>query len=98
ELEPRTGDEIFHGARDEHLAGACERGDPRAGVDGDPGDLSVHELALTGVEPGTDVDAEVTDSVGDRLRTAHGPRRSVERGEEAVACGIELAPARACEL
>ena len=58
ELEPRAGDEVFHGARDEHLARVGLRRDARADVHGDARDLAVRELDLARVQPGTNVETE----------------------------------------
>src|SRR6266566_8903100 len=83
-------DEVPDRARDDHLAGAGLRCDPRADVDRDPADLGVHALALAGVQPGPHLDAEIADALGDRTRAADPAGGPVERGEEAVAGGVEL--------
>src|SRR5919201_3168968 len=85
EVDPRAGDEVLDGARDEHLAGLGKRRHARADVHGDAADLAVDELALTRVQPCADVQVERADAVADRARAADRPRRSVERREEAVA-------------
>src|SRR5262245_32053327 len=74
------------------------RRDPGPGVDGDPSDLAVDELALARVQPGAYVDAELAHTVDDRLGATDGACRAVERGEEPVAGGVHLAAASACEL
>ena len=56
------------------------------------------ELALAGVDARTDVDAELPQRVADRERAADGARRTVERGEEPVAGGVDLAAAKPLEL
>ena len=71
--------------------GPADVGDPGADVDGDAADLPVEELALAGVEPGAELDAERLDGLPDRLRAADRARRPVEAREEAVARGVDLA-------
>src|SRR5437588_1808014 len=88
ELDARSGDQVLDGSRDEHLAGLSMRGDSCSCVHGDPGDLAVDELALPGVEARTQVEPQSLDRVGDRAGAADRPRRSVERGEEAVAGSV----------
>ena len=64
ECHARPGHEVADGARDEHLAGARERRDARADVHGDPAEVVVAEqLALAGVQPGAQADAERLDRV-----------------------------------
>ena len=48
--------------------------DPGSGVHGDPGNLPVDELALSGVQSRTDVDAQLVHGVDDRLGVALGHR------------------------
>jgi hypothetical protein len=85
EVDPRTGDEILDGSRDDHLTRPGLRGDTCADVDRDPSDLAVDLLAFARVEPRPDLEAEVLHRVDDRAGTADRARRPVERGEEAVA-------------
>src|SRR5918912_3540752 len=98
EGDPRAGDEVAHRARDEDLTRPGQRRDPRAGVDGDPAHLPVRELALAGVEPCAELEPEAAHAVADRARGADRACGPVEGGEEAVAGGVDLAPAVAREL
>src|SRR5437867_2572441 len=98
EGEAGAGDEVLDGARDEHLAGPGLRSDPRARVDGDPGDLAVQEFALAGVQAGAHLEPQLADLLDDRLRAADRPRGPVEAREEAVAGGVDLPAAEAGEL
>ena len=94
EVDAGAGDEILDGARDEHLARPGLRGDARADVDGDAGDLVVAELALARVQPGADVEAELAHRVArSRARSGSRARRAVEGREEAVAGRVDLAAA-----
>jgi hypothetical protein len=81
-----AGDEILDGARDEHLSGLRVRRDACAGVDGDAADLAVHELALTGVEAGAYIDAELAHALRDRTqRIARvGPSKLAKNPSPAV--------------
>src|ERR1051325_8392274 len=98
ELEPRAGNEIAHGARDEHLSRARLTGDARADVDGDAGQLVADDLAFAGVDARPDLQPDTADGVDRRSGTANRARRPVEAREEAVTGGVDLAAAKALEL
>src|SRR5438105_14601275 len=98
ERDPRAGDEVADGARDQHLSRVCLSRDARARVHGDPTHLAVHQLALTGMEARPQLETEGPDRVSDRARRANRPRRPVEGGEEAVARGVDLATAKPRQL
>ena len=55
------------------------------------------ELDLAGVDADSYVEAESAGVVADRETTANGTGRAVEDGEEAVACDVDLAPAKASQ-
>ncbi len=55
-------------------------------------------MHLRGWEPGPDLDPELADGVGHRLRAPDPPCGSVEAREEAVAGGVQLDPAEAHKL
>src|SRR5262245_10493360 len=93
ELDPRAEDEVLHGARHEHRSRPGERGDPRADVYGEAGQVVAAPFGLTGVQAGADGDSEIGDPGDDRLRAADRPHGTVERGEEAVAGVRHLAAA-----
>src|SRR5262249_9813903 len=98
EAETGAGDQVLHGAGDEDLAGPRGRGDARPDVDGEPGDLVARELDLAGVEPGANVKTERVDAVAHRARAADRAGGAVERGENPVARGVDLAAPEAAEL
>ena len=71
-----------------------QRADARADVHGHPADVVAHDLALAGVQAGAHVDAErrtARCAIARAQRIA--ARRTVERGEEAVAHRLDLAAA-----
>jgi hypothetical protein len=80
ELDIRARDEIAHRVRDEYLARACQRGNPSTGVHGDTSPVVAPYLALTGVQPVSDLDPEPACVLGDRMRAVDRPRGPVERG------------------
>ena len=92
-IDPGPRDEILHRVRREDLPGAGQGADTSGDVDGDPGDVVASELDLAGVEAGPDLEPLRSDGVADRERGADRARRSVEGGEEPVACRLDLAPA-----
>ena len=73
-------------------------GDARADVDGDSGNLVAEQLALARVQAGAELEPEVAGAVPDGERAPNRARRPVERGEEAVAGGVDLAAAEPLEL
>ena len=65
EFEPGPGDEILDRARDEHLARRGERSDSSADRDSHSDDLPVADLALAGVDAGTDLEVDCAQRVDD---------------------------------
>ena len=57
EVNARSGHEVPHRAREEHLARPAGRGDAGGDVYRNPGQLPIDSLAFTGVQPGADLDA-----------------------------------------
>src|SRR6266849_1073561 len=99
ELDARARDEIAHGRGHDDLAWSSDCSDARAGVHGDPGDLLAHQLALTRVDAGAHVEAElVSHARDDGRRAPDRPRRPVEARHEAVARGVDLDAAVVHEL
>src|SRR3954452_2789328 len=99
EAEARADDRAVDRPGREHLARLGERGDARCDVHGHPADVVREHLALARVQPDAHGEPERLQTVDDRLRAAHRPRRrAVERDEERVADRLHLAPAEAVEL
>src|SRR6266545_3117782 len=98
ELDPGARHEILDRRGDEHLARRGCRSETRPDRDGDPGDLSVVELAFPGVHAGTNLEAELAHAADDRLRRPDRARGTVERGEEPVARGVPLLAPEARKL
>src|SRR6185503_6819249 len=92
-LESKAGprDKVLDGAGHQDLAGPGGRGDPRADVNREPGNLVTMQLDLARVEACAHVESERPDSLGHRAGASDGARRPVERREEAVAGRIDLA-------
>ena len=63
-----------------------------------PATSSPRGLDLAGVEPGTDLEAESADRLGDGTGTLDGPGRTVECGQGAVAGGLDVSAPEALEL
>ena len=97
EAEARADYEVLHGARDDDLARLGERGNPGADVYGDAADVVSDQLALAGVNPGAQCQAEPI-LIGDRGASAPDRAgRTIERGEETVARSLDLLPPEAIE-
>src|SRR6201985_2573500 len=96
--EARPGDQVNDDARDEHLArpGRCCHtcGD----VDGDAADVVVAQLDLARVYARPHLETQAPQDVADRHGTPDGAGGSVEPGEEAVACGVDLTAVEALKL
>ena len=75
ELDTGADNKIDHGARDEQLARLCDGRDLLPDVNGEPGDIRVvGYLDLTGVQPRTDTEAQLADSISDRAGDGAGGR------------------------
>ncbi len=94
----RPDHEVLDRPRNEYLAWARERRDSRGDVDRDARELPVDQLALARVQPGPDFESERRDRLRNCASTANAHRRSVERREEPIAGGVDLAAAEAFEL
>src|SRR5438093_11126876 len=84
EAEAGSGDEVLHRGRGDDLSGACHRADPLRDVDGDTADVAAAYLNFPGMQASPDVDSQIGHGVPERRRASHGPRRPVERGQDAV--------------
>jgi hypothetical protein len=67
-------------------------------VDGDAAVLVAEDLAFARVDAHADADPERRHGGAQRPAAAHGPGRAVERSEEAVAGGVDLASPEDLEL
>ena len=90
EDQARTCDEVLHGLRHEDLRGTRQASDACACRDSDAAVLAVYDLALPGVNAGSDLDAEVTDVIRDFQGAAYGARGTIERGIEPIAGYVVL--------
>jgi hypothetical protein len=71
--------------------------DPRRDVYCHACDVIASQLDLTGVQASPDLKADARDCIADRSCSPHRAGRPIERGEESVAGGLDLAPAAACQ-
>ncbi len=62
-------------------------------MDGDTVHVFIAHLDLTGVQAGTNLQAEISDGVADRTRAVDGPRWAVECREHTIASGLHDDPA-----
>ena len=84
EAEFGARNEILDRARHEHLARGSERRDAGSDRDRDAGNLAVGDLALTGVQPGPNLDVELAERV-EAARTARaGPSKAAKNPSPAV--------------
>src|SRR5579863_3021955 len=91
EGQPGADDEVGDGARHEHLSWTGQRRHPGADVDGHPADVLSQQFDLARVQAGPHLDAELGGPVAYGTGALDGPCRSVERRQEAVADGLDLA-------
>ena len=92
EPKARAGYQILDRARDEHLAWLGPLRDSRSNVHGDPSDLAVDDLALTGVQTCADLEPELAHALRDRPGASDRTGRAVEPREGTIAGDVELAP------
>src|SRR5450756_1496554 len=81
ELDVRTHHEVLDGIGHEHLVGTCQGTDAGTDVNPDARNVIVAPLDLARVQPGTDLDSERLDPVGDRLRRPDSSSWAVEGGK-----------------
>ncbi len=98
ELKSRAGDEIADGAGHEHLRRRGERGDAGGNVNRDPSKVVAANLALTGVNTDSNLDADVVQAFSHSPAKSNGPARPVERSEEPIAGRVHLSSTKPCEL
>jgi hypothetical protein len=67
-------------------------------VHGNPADLSVGSLGLSGVQTSSDRNTKLGDCPDDRVGGAHRPSRLIKGGKEAVSGGIDLSATVPAEL
>jgi hypothetical protein len=87
ERNPRAGDEILDGARNEHLSGLRLRRNAGADVDGDARHLAVDELAFARVQACAYIKAELAHGgvIADAQRIARaGPSKEAKNPSPSV--------------
>jgi hypothetical protein len=89
EARARADDQVTHCAGDKDFPGAGLAADPRRDVYGTAPDVAVEQLAFAGVDAGADTDAQCLGVSAQGLGAADGLRRTVERGEVAVAGALD---------
>ena len=98
EFDARSDHEIPHDARDQDLAGRGAGIDACCDVDRQPTQVITTNLTLAGVQAGSQLDPELTCGLQDRGRALNRTGRSVERHDESIAGGVDLAPSKSLEL
>jgi hypothetical protein len=93
ESKARARHEIAHRLRDEDFARSGKPTDARADMDRDSRKIVADDLAFPSVQAAPDLEPERVHRVPDGTGTANGAGRSVERCEEAIAGGLNLAAA-----
>ena len=90
ELDAGAGDEVLDGRGDEDLTRVSVGGDPGTDVNGEAGQLAFISLALSRVNPDSQLEPKLVGVGNECLCTADRSRRTVEGGEEAVAGRVHL--------
>src|SRR5690242_20546801 len=91
-------DKVSHRAGHQHFPGCGDGSDARGEVDGYPRHATSDQLAFSGVETSTDGEPDSSHGVTDGGSAPDRTRRAVERCEEAVSRGIDLAAPKALQL
>jgi hypothetical protein len=98
EAQAGAGHQVLHGARYQNLTGTGERGDARTNVNGNAADIVANNLALAGMQAGANLNPQRPYFFGYCAGAAHAARRTVERGENAVAGGLDFTAAKASKV
>src|SRR5690242_9590617 len=93
ELESRSGNQLTQGARYDDFARPGRRHHSVGNMHGNPGDLLAGRLGLSGMQSGSDREAQLGDRRNHGLGGANRLGRLVKRGEEPVSRGVELSTA-----
>jgi hypothetical protein len=93
ELDSGTGYEVPDCAGHQHFVRVRSRCNPRADVYRDSAYVVADQLTFTGMQPGAHLEAQSLHSLADCARTSDRARRTVERGQQPVARGVDFAPA-----
>jgi hypothetical protein len=98
ETQSRAGDQVSHGARDQHFIRFGLGRDARRNMHRDTADVVANQLALASVEPGADLQSKRTKSFAHRTGASYRPIRSIEGGEQSVTRRVHLAAAERGQL
>src|SRR5215218_3908164 len=98
ELDPRAGDEILDGGRDEDLARGGRPGHSSTDRHRNARDLALVEFALARVHTGAHLEPDSAHALDDCLCAANRARRPVERGKEAITRGVLLLASESRQL
>src|SRR5436309_1297215 len=93
ERQPGAGCQGAGDLRDEDLIGLRGGHDPCRLVDRDAADVIADGLHLAGVDAGPDPKPQGAAARPNIQGESDGPRRTIERGQEAIASRLDLAPA-----
>jgi hypothetical protein len=92
EGETGSGNEILHGSRHEYLRRGGQSADTSPDVHGYAANLPRDRFALSGVEPGSYLEAKPGNGILERLDTSDRSCGPVKGGEEPVTCRVHLGP------
>ena len=98
EHDSRARDQILYCVGYEDFSRASQRSDSRSNVNGNARELRPGDFALTRVKTRPNVEAHQPHFVADRLRGLNRPCRSIECGEEPVACSVDFTSTEASEV
>ena len=98
EFEPGPDHEVAQRAGDKHVVPSGQSGYASADVHGDAADVVAADLALAGVQPGADFNAQRLYGIANCHGAADCSLRTVERREEAVSRCVDFAAVEAREL
>src|SRR5207249_101975 len=98
ELEAGSGDQIPQRARHKNLAWLRGRHHSVRDVNGNPADLSVGGLDLSGMQTRPDRNTQLGNCRDDRVGGAHRLSSLIKGGKKAVSGGIELSSTEPPEL
>ena len=98
ERDARPGHQVLDRSGHQDLVRVGQRGHARSDVHGDATDLIAHELDLSGVCPGPDLEPDAVHRIHDGTGATDRPSGTVEGRQEPISRGVDLHTAERTEL
>src|SRR5262249_33634651 len=94
ETKARTRNQILHSAREKDFARFGMSGHSRTDVHGNSPDLVALHLTLARVDSAAEGQPQGSDRIPHGAGATYRPRRTVEAGEDSIACNVDHSPSQ----